>query len=61
METALSAEAEKAASPVLAALHDTATDLHKAGFMDLKSLRKYDALCLDDELFEVTNIVTRRS
>ena len=29
--------------------------------MDLKSLRKYDALCLDDELFEVTNIVTRRS
>ena len=46
METALSAEAEKAASPVLAALHDTATDLHKAGFMDLKSLREYDALCL---------------
>lgn len=61
METALPAEAKKAASPLLAALHDTATDLHKAGFMDLKSLRKYDALCLDDELFEVTNIVTRRS
>ena len=61
METALPAEAKKAASPLLAALHDTATDLHKAGFMDLKSLRKYDAVCLDDELFEVTNIVTRRS
>jgi len=47
METALPAEAKKAASPLLAALHDTATDLHKAGFMDLKSLREYDALCLD--------------
>ena len=57
METALSAEAEKAASPVLAALHDTATDLHKAGFMDLKSLREYDALCLDDEVFEADDIV----
>ena len=57
----MTAKAKKAASPLLAALHDTATDLHKAGFMDLKSLRKYDALCLDDELFEVTNIVTRRS
>ena len=61
MEAALPAEAKKAASPLLAALHDTATDLHKAGFMDLRSLREYDALCLDDELFEVTNIVTRRS
>ena len=49
METALPAEAKKAASPLLAALHDTANDL------------QYDALCLDDELFEVTNIVTRRS
>ena len=61
METALSAEAEKAASPVLAALHDTATDLHKAGFMDLKSLREYDALCLDDEVVEAEDILTRRS
>ena len=61
METALSAEAEKAASPVLAALHDTATDLHKAGFMDLKSLREYDALCLDDEVFEADDIVAQRS
>ena len=46
MEAALPAEAKKAASPLLAALHDTATDLHKAGFMDLRSLREYDALCL---------------
>jgi hypothetical protein len=28
METALPAEAKKAASPLLAALHDTANDLH---------------------------------
>ena len=42
----MTAKAKKAASPLLAALHDTATDLHKAGFMDLRSLREYDALCL---------------
>lgn len=52
---------KKAASPLLAALHDTATDLHKAGFMDLRSLRKYDALCLDDEVVEAEDILTRRS
>ena len=61
MEAALPAEAKKAASPLLAALHDTATDLHKAGFMDLKSLREYDALCLDDEVFEAKDIVKLRS
>lgn len=49
-----------AASPLLAALHDTATDLHKAGFMDLRSLREYDALCLADEVCEAEDIVTRR-
>ena len=61
MEAALPAEAKKAASPLLAALHDTATDLHEAGFMDLKSLREYDALCLDDEVVEAEDILTRRS
>ena len=61
MEAALPAEAKKAASPLLAALHDTATDLHKAGFMDLRSLREYDALCLDDEVFEENDIVMQRS
>lgn len=61
MEAALPAEAKKAASPLLAALHDTATDLHKAGFMDLRSLREYDALCLDDEVVEAEDILTRRS
>ena len=61
MEAALPAEAKKAASPLLAALHDIATDLHKAGFMDLRSLREYDALCLDDEVFEENDIVMQHS
>ena len=29
--------------------------------MDLKSLRQYDALCLDDEVFEAIDIVKLRS
>ena len=57
----MAAKAKKASSPLLAALHDTATDLHKAGFMDLKALRQYDALCLDDEVFEAKDIVKLRS
>ena len=61
MGTALPTEAKKAASPLLAAPHDIATDLHKAGFMDLRSLRGYDALCLDDEVVEAEDILTRRS
>jgi putative transcriptional regulator len=58
MKTALPTSAKNAASPLLAALHDTATDLHKAGFMDLKSLSEYDALCLADEVCEAEDIVT---
>ena len=61
MKTALAAEAKKAATPLLAAMHDTATDLHEAGFMDLRSLSEYGALCLDDEVVEAEDIVTRRS
>lgn len=57
----MTVKARKAANPLLAALHATATDLHKAGFMDLKSLRQYDALCLDDEVFEAKDIVLLRS
>lgn len=56
MEAALPAEAKKATSPLLAALHDTVTDLHKAGFMDLRSLREYDALCLVDEVRQAEDI-----
>lgn len=61
METALSVQAKKPTSPLLAALHDTATDLHKTGFMDLESLREYGVLCLDDGVFEAEDIVKLRS
>ena len=61
METPLPMSEKKAASPLLAAMHDTAMDLHEAGFMDLKALSEYDALCLADEVCEAEDIVTRRS
>ncbi|MDP2825974.1 MAG: DNA-binding transcriptional regulator [Sulfuritalea sp.] len=28
------------------AVHETARDLHKAGFIDMRRMRHYDALCL---------------
>jgi putative transcriptional regulator len=37
----------KAASKILDAVHETARDLHAAGFIDMRSMRSYDALCLD--------------
>ena len=36
----------KAVSPILDAVHETARDLHGAGFIDKRRMRKYDALCL---------------
>ena len=36
----------KAKSPVLAAVHETAQDLHRLGFIDKRSMQHYDALCL---------------
>ena len=33
-------------SEALAAVHETASDLHDAGVMDKLTLRKFDALCL---------------
>jgi|SRR5665213_1944376 len=33
-------------SRILEAVHDTAKGLHKAGFIDLRRMRLYDALCL---------------
>ena len=36
----------KATSPILDAVHETARDLHTAGFIDKRRMRKYDALCL---------------
>lgn len=36
----------KARSKILAAVHETADDLHSAGFIDKRRMRQYDALCL---------------
>ena len=33
-------------SDVMAAIHETASDLHHAGGIDQKTMRKFDALCL---------------
>lgn len=33
-------------SAILGAVHETAEDLHKAGFIDKRRMRHYDALCL---------------
>jgi|SRR5208282_3664900 putative transcriptional regulator len=33
-------------SEVMASIHETATDLHAAGVMDKKTMRKFDEACL---------------
>ena len=38
--------AKKFRSEVMSAIHETAADLHRAGGMDQKTMRKFDALCL---------------
>jgi putative transcriptional regulator len=37
----------KSKSRILEAVHDTAADLHRLGFIDQRKMRKYDVLCLD--------------
>jgi len=36
-----------AKSPLLDAVHETARDLHRLGFIDKRKMRKFDALCLE--------------
>ena len=36
----------EAKSRILAAVHETASDLHRLGFIDKRKMRKYDVLCL---------------
>jgi putative transcriptional regulator len=36
----------KVRSKILSAVHETARDLHAAGFIDMRSMKNYDALCL---------------
>lgn len=33
-------------SPILSAVHDTANDLHRQGFITKRQMAQYDALCL---------------
>jgi putative transcriptional regulator len=37
----------KAKSEIFAAVHETAGDLHRLGFIDKRKMRKLDVLCLD--------------
>lgn len=37
----------KGKSPILQAVHETATDLHALGFITKRKMEKYDALCLE--------------
>ena len=37
----------KTSNRILAAVHETALDLKDAGFIDMRRMRRYDALCLN--------------
>ena len=37
----------KPKSRILEAVHETASDLHRLGFIDKRKMRKYDVLCLE--------------
>ena len=37
----------KAKSKILDAVHETASDLHKLGFIDKRKMRNFDLLCLE--------------
>jgi putative transcriptional regulator len=39
-------QAAKAKSRILEAVHETANDLHRLGFIDKRKMRELDALCL---------------
>lgn len=42
----MSTTKSKHRSDVFAAIHETAADLHRAGVMDKRTMRKFDVLCL---------------
>ncbi|WP_038212476.1 DNA-binding transcriptional regulator [Xenophilus azovorans] len=37
----------RAKSPILEAVHETARDLHRLGFIDKRKMSKFDALCIE--------------
>jgi putative transcriptional regulator len=38
----------KAKSGIFEAVHETANDLHRLGFIDKRKMRKFDVLCLEE-------------
>jgi len=47
MKQATKPEAKaKAKSPIFEAVHETASDLHRLGFIHKRNMHKFDALCL---------------
>jgi len=38
---------ERYKSPLSSAVHETARDLHKLGFIDKRTMREYDFLCIE--------------
>jgi putative transcriptional regulator len=46
MNNAGKSKSKKYRSGLLAAVHETAKDLHKAGVMDKQTMRKFDVMCL---------------
>lgn len=38
---------QKPKSPILAAVHETATDMARLGLIEKRTMHKYDALCLE--------------
>lgn len=37
----------RAKSPIFEAVHETASDLHRLGFIDKRKMQKFEALCLE--------------
>ena len=37
----------RAKSPILEAVHETASDLHRLGFIDKRKMQKFEALCIE--------------
>lgn len=37
----------RAKSPILEAVHETASDLHRLGFINKRNMHQFDALCME--------------
>lgn len=51
-------------SEALAAIHETASDLHDAGLLDKRTMREFDSLCLNPRCLteeQAQRIVNRRT